>query len=355
MKKWLWVFLFMWCMISTAKTDEVTLAVMEMDPVGVSKDTAQIVTELLHTELFKTSLFDMVERRQIRKVLEEYSLQLAGLTGDEYEIRLGQLLSADKVLVGTVGKLGDSFIINARIIDVEKGTMDFAESTKVESESELDNACAEFAQELITLMLSQGIGSSKSSVKSVSSDPRFALNLNPLALVPTVSMPLISLEIDINGSLSINIPLWFNLRTEEVDTIYKNYVTDYAYYTKWRIAALNALLRYYIYPKDLQSFNGFWVEAGVGIAAHRGTLLKLEIYDYGDSTVTNDLYQDDHIAVFFTANIGYKFLLGSGNRFYIEPWIGYVLSPQKTFIVQSYEFDNPIVGLKGGIGFGLTF
>lgn len=124
------------------------IAILDLQPVGVSELTAKTVSDLLRTELFNTGLFIVIEREQMTSVLKEQGFQQSGCTETECAVQVGKLLSAHKVLVGTVNKLGTSFIINARIIDVEKGTMDFGEKAVVESEEKLPNGCEEFARKL---------------------------------------------------------------------------------------------------------------------------------------------------------------------------------------------------------------
>ena len=72
--------------------------------------------------------------------MKEQTVQQSGCADTSCAVELGKLLSADKILVGTLNKLGDTYIINARIIDVEKGNMLFADNTQANSEADLLNA-----------------------------------------------------------------------------------------------------------------------------------------------------------------------------------------------------------------------
>ena len=132
--------------------DKMRIAILDLQPIEVSESISKIVSDLLRTELFKTKLFTIIERSQMNEILKEQEFQLSGCTETECAVQAGKLLSAHKVLVGTVNKLGAAFIINARIIDVEKGVMEFGESTKVASEAELDNGCKVFAKKLATMI-----------------------------------------------------------------------------------------------------------------------------------------------------------------------------------------------------------
>jgi len=53
---------------------------------------------------------------------------------------VGKLISARKILIGSASALGDSIMLNVRIVDVEKGVAEFASKQKADSESSLDIA-----------------------------------------------------------------------------------------------------------------------------------------------------------------------------------------------------------------------
>lgn len=128
------------------------VAIMDLSPVGISSSTALAISDILRTEIFNTGEFVVLERAQINKILEEQKLQFLGLGETEFAIQIGQLLSAHKVLVGTVSKVGGSFIINARIVDIGRGLLEFADKYVASSEEELIYGCEWFARKLAAKM-----------------------------------------------------------------------------------------------------------------------------------------------------------------------------------------------------------
>lgn len=128
--------------------EKIPIAIMELQPIDVQANTARAVTDLIRTELFNTGLFRVFERGEIEKVLKEQQFGQTGLTEVSDAVRLGKMLQAKKVLVGTVSKLGTSYIVNARIIDVEKGEMEFADKAQADSETALVQAVETFARKI---------------------------------------------------------------------------------------------------------------------------------------------------------------------------------------------------------------
>ena len=99
-----------------SQPEQMRIAILDLQPVGVSELTAKTVSDLLRTELFKTKLFLVIERQQMDTILKEQGFQQMGCTETECAVQVGKLLSAHKELLGTVNKLGETFIINARIV-----------------------------------------------------------------------------------------------------------------------------------------------------------------------------------------------------------------------------------------------
>ena len=56
---------------------------------------------------------------QQTKIFEEFDFQSVGCVSDSCAIEFGKMLQADRILQGTLGKVGETFSISARILDVE--------------------------------------------------------------------------------------------------------------------------------------------------------------------------------------------------------------------------------------------
>jgi TolB-like protein len=110
--------------------NKMRLAILDLEPRGVSKVISSSVTDLLRTEMIDTGQFTVVERAQMDAIMKEQGLQQTGCTDNTCAVQVGKLLSANKILVGEVNILGQGLVITARVVDVEKGTADFASSEK---------------------------------------------------------------------------------------------------------------------------------------------------------------------------------------------------------------------------------
>lgn len=107
-----------------------TIAVLDFEAKNISQETAEAVTDLLRTELFNTGRFQVVERDQIRRIIDEQHFQTTGLTDADQAVEIGRLLNVQAIMVGTVNRLGNTHFVNTRLISVRTGLVVIAESVK---------------------------------------------------------------------------------------------------------------------------------------------------------------------------------------------------------------------------------
>lgn len=98
-----------------------TLAVLEMDAEGISASEVRIISDRLRTALVKTGHFIVLERDKMNSVLQEQGFQQGGCVSDECVVEMGKLIGTQLMVAGSIGKIGQLYTFNVRIIDVESG------------------------------------------------------------------------------------------------------------------------------------------------------------------------------------------------------------------------------------------
>jgi TolB-like protein len=101
--------------------ESITIAVKDLSAQGVKKSDAAVITEQLRAELVKDARIRMIERSQMRSILEEQGFQQTGCISDACAVEAGQLLGVKHIVVGTIVTAGSYTIITARILDVATG------------------------------------------------------------------------------------------------------------------------------------------------------------------------------------------------------------------------------------------
>ncbi|MBK8395910.1 MAG: hypothetical protein IPL26_11820 [Leptospiraceae bacterium] len=104
----------------SSKNNGKTIAVLPFET--NKKDTTNIVVlEKLTHELVKSGTYQVIERSKIDSVLKEQSLLLSGIISEDVSIKIGKLLSADGVVVGSIIEENQYTTIITRIVDTESG------------------------------------------------------------------------------------------------------------------------------------------------------------------------------------------------------------------------------------------
>lgn len=98
---------------------------------------AATLTETFVSTIFKTQDFDLVERSQLEKVIQEQDFQLTDFISNDKALKVGKLIKADFIIIGTIGKSGSNYVLNVRMVDVASGKIYRAEKEPTTHRNEL--------------------------------------------------------------------------------------------------------------------------------------------------------------------------------------------------------------------------
>ena len=112
------------------------VAILDLEPIDVEESMVKVLSDYLRTALAKTEKFTVVVREDMDLILREQGFQLSGFcTQTECAVEIGQLLGAEKLFAGTLGRVGDTYSTTLKLFDVETGKME-------RSETELCKKCS---------------------------------------------------------------------------------------------------------------------------------------------------------------------------------------------------------------------
>lgn len=151
------ILLLISCFTQIAYATEVksTLAVMDFESIGSEEHLGRAVAEIIRTELVNTGQFVVLERSQLDKALSEQKLKKSGLIDDKSIINLGKLIGTNFIIIGSVLKIGTSYTINARMIDINTGAVSLGKSV---SDNDL-NHLTDLSHELLKSLVGANIKS----------------------------------------------------------------------------------------------------------------------------------------------------------------------------------------------------
>ena len=99
-----------------------TLAVLYFESSEMNPELSGLkvgLAQMLITDLAGSGQFTVVERQQLQAILDEQKLGHEGITEPGTAAKIGKLLGAQKMLMGGYFKLGATFRVDARLVDVE--------------------------------------------------------------------------------------------------------------------------------------------------------------------------------------------------------------------------------------------
>lgn len=127
------------------------VAVMPLRGSGVSETDSKFLTERLTIELQRAGVFEVMERDKMDEILKEQGFQQTGAC-DETAclVEAGRLLPVEKMIGGSVGKVGNVYSAQIRLIDLLTGKVEKTATRDYKGELEhlLTAGMRESAEEL---------------------------------------------------------------------------------------------------------------------------------------------------------------------------------------------------------------
>ena len=107
--------------IPSIKTLGPNIAVIDFEGIGVSLEEARVLTQRLTTEIISLDVYQVFERSKINRILEEQEFQKSGCVDAACAVDIGKLAGVQHMVIGTISKIGQTFSVDSRLIDVESG------------------------------------------------------------------------------------------------------------------------------------------------------------------------------------------------------------------------------------------
>lgn len=165
-------------LISTTYAENFPIAVNDLDAAGLDKSTVSIISDRLRTELFNTGKFTVIERNQMEEILKEQGFQQSGCTNNDCAVEIGQLLGVKYMFAGKIGKVGKTFTLSIRMIDVQTGKilLTSASDCKCPIDDVLSNSTKVVAMDVAEKVskLNNPVVTNKTSIVEIISKPKGA-------------------------------------------------------------------------------------------------------------------------------------------------------------------------------------
>lgn len=118
------VLVFLFLLLAPAQAS--TLAVLPLDKATASEEydgLGKAVASMLVTDLSKVPGLELVERDRLQALMDEMKLSETGFLDESTAQKLGSGLGAKFVVLGTYSVVKETFILDARVVEVSSGTI----------------------------------------------------------------------------------------------------------------------------------------------------------------------------------------------------------------------------------------
>lgn len=104
---------------------------------GMDPAAAPLITTIIEEEFVNSGKYTVLDRANIEHILKEKEFQLSsGIVRNEEVRQAGEYLGADFVVIGSVSRIGQTYVVTAKIVDVVSGKI--VAQTSAEKEGKID-------------------------------------------------------------------------------------------------------------------------------------------------------------------------------------------------------------------------
>jgi hypothetical protein len=95
----------------------------------------------LREELLKSGKFKLLDRNNIDKILKEQGINLSDCTVGDCIVSAGRMLPAEKIVVGSINKIKDVYLLNVTLINIETGIVESIANERCQSLEKILSEC----------------------------------------------------------------------------------------------------------------------------------------------------------------------------------------------------------------------
>lgn len=187
---------------------QVNIAVIDFAAENMPQIEALTVTSFFRTGLVNANMFNVLERNSMDSILTEQGFQMSGCTSNDCAVKIGKLLNAEKIVIGSVSKLDNYYYITASVVDVESGKIICSDRVMTSKKKQLPDKAEDLA-----LTLSEILAGKKPADRRKLDFEKMGIliyDIGPFATVPSATQI-------VNGPASDYYR--FNIKTQDASSI----------------------------------------------------------------------------------------------------------------------------------------
>lgn len=149
--------LFLFTSLFALSQEKPTLSVLDLEASGLSEQETRLVTDYISSHIAEADLFRVVDRTQRETILNELKFSYSGCTSEDCQLEIGRLLAAAYIVVGSIGSVGDLYLLTLRLIEVETGETNKTKSAEYDDINTLIKSSRSLVFEFLRLASDESI------------------------------------------------------------------------------------------------------------------------------------------------------------------------------------------------------
>jgi hypothetical protein len=106
------------------------VAVMDLETPDLPKALGKALSDKVRETLVKTRKYRLIDRANMNAILTEQGFSLQECTSNECALQVGRLLTVNRMIVGTVSKVGETYSVTLQYLNVETAEVEESVSEK---------------------------------------------------------------------------------------------------------------------------------------------------------------------------------------------------------------------------------
>jgi len=120
----------------------------DTNPAAKETGYGDAIAGMLTTELINGKVFQIIERKEIDRIMNELGLSQFGVLDSQTAKEIGKVYGVDMLVLGNVAKFGNLVETDSRLIDTESGEAILADNASCRSELEIRNMVVNLARKM---------------------------------------------------------------------------------------------------------------------------------------------------------------------------------------------------------------
>jgi len=135
--------------LAEGREDLPVLAVLDFNIQNMSSAEGVLIVDMIGGAIVKTRTYRVIDRGQRDMLLDEIAFSLGDCSDESCQLQVGRLLSADHIVIGSLGEAGSRFVISLKLLTVETGEVLHTAFKVYPSLNDLVDGCEQLARALV--------------------------------------------------------------------------------------------------------------------------------------------------------------------------------------------------------------